>query len=139
VVDDEPQRGACQTLKGYSLAFLFIRTAYTANSKLIYPHGRHSGPVWQVAWAHPKFGHILASRSYDGKVIIWKEQYQPLPQRMNAFSRRVDTSYVSLATASHAHHVTAGVHQHFTVEQEPSLLPISLFSHLGDIPGHNHL
>ncbi|KAH9974141.1 WD40 repeat-like protein [Lactifluus volemus] len=27
----------------------------------------HAGPVWQ-------FGHILASCSYDGKVIIWKEQ-----------------------------------------------------------------
>ncbi|KAH9927664.1 protein transporter SEC13 [Fomitopsis serialis] len=34
----------------------------------------HTGPVWQVTWAHPKFGHILASCSYDGKVIIWKEQ-----------------------------------------------------------------
>ncbi|KAH6897807.1 protein transporter SEC13 [Coprinopsis sp. MPI-PUGE-AT-0042] len=34
----------------------------------------HTGPVWQVAWAHPKFGHILASSSYDGKVFIWKEQ-----------------------------------------------------------------
>jgi len=33
----------------------------------------HSGPVWQVAWAHPKFGSILASSSYDKKVIIWKE------------------------------------------------------------------
>jgi protein transport protein SEC13 len=44
------------------------------NSGLIYLHARHSGPVWQVAWAHPKFGHILASCSYDGKVIIWKEQ-----------------------------------------------------------------
>ncbi|KAH9036879.1 vesicle budding-like protein [Lactarius pseudohatsudake] len=43
VVDGEPQRGAGQTLKG------------------------HTGPVWQVAWAHPKFGHILASCSYDGK------------------------------------------------------------------------
>lgn len=32
----------------------------------------HEGPVWQVAWAHPKFGPILASASYDGKVIIWK-------------------------------------------------------------------
>ena len=30
--------------------------------------------MWQVAWAHPKYGHILASCSYDGKVIIWKEQ-----------------------------------------------------------------
>lgn len=34
----------------------------------------HEGPVWQVAWAHPKFGSILASCSYDGKALIWKEQ-----------------------------------------------------------------
>jgi protein transport protein SEC13 len=27
-----------------------------------------------VAWAHPKFGNILASCSYDGKVLIWREQ-----------------------------------------------------------------
>ncbi|EFX87077.1 hypothetical protein DAPPUDRAFT_221812 [Daphnia pulex] len=33
----------------------------------------HEGPVWQIAWAHPKFGNILASCSYDHKVIIWKE------------------------------------------------------------------
>lgn len=34
----------------------------------------HFGPVWQIAWAHPKFGSLLASCSYDRKVIIWKEQ-----------------------------------------------------------------
>lgn len=33
----------------------------------------HGGPVWQVAWAHPRYGNILASCSYDRKVIIWKE------------------------------------------------------------------
>jgi len=33
----------------------------------------HEGPVWQVAWAHPKFGSILASCSYDRKVFVWKE------------------------------------------------------------------
>lgn len=33
----------------------------------------HSGPVWQVAWAHPSFGGILASCSYDGRVFVWKE------------------------------------------------------------------
>ncbi|OMP08030.1 hypothetical protein COLO4_06834 [Corchorus olitorius] len=36
----------------------------------------HQGPVWQVAWAHPKFGSLLASCSYDGHVIIWKEGNQ---------------------------------------------------------------
>lgn len=34
----------------------------------------HDGPVWAVAWAHPKFGTILASCSFDGRVFIWKEQ-----------------------------------------------------------------
>ncbi|GAB9464131.1 hypothetical protein Gpo141_00001572 [Globisporangium polare] len=34
----------------------------------------HEGPVWQVAWSHPKFGALLASCSYDGKVIIYREQ-----------------------------------------------------------------
>jgi protein transport protein SEC13 len=33
----------------------------------------HEGPVWQVAWAHPKFGTILASASYDARVIIWRD------------------------------------------------------------------
>jgi len=34
----------------------------------------HEGPVWQVSWAHPKFGNVLASCSYDRRVIIWKEE-----------------------------------------------------------------
>ena len=33
----------------------------------------HEGPVWQISWAHPKFGSVLASCSYDRKVIIWNE------------------------------------------------------------------
>jgi len=36
----------------------------------------HEGPVWQVTWAHPQFGNIIASCSYDHKVIIWKETNQ---------------------------------------------------------------
>jgi WD40 repeat protein len=44
-----------------------------STSPLSWSH-RDTGPVWQVAWAHPKYGHILASCSYDGKVLIWKEQ-----------------------------------------------------------------
>ena len=34
----------------------------------------HEGAVWSVAWAHPKYGNILASAGYDGKVFIWREQ-----------------------------------------------------------------
>ncbi|KAK9764446.1 GTPase-activating protein S13 [Basidiobolus ranarum] len=43
------------------------------NQRLIQVLQGHEGPVWQVAWAHPKFGSILASCSYDGRVFIWKE------------------------------------------------------------------
>ncbi|MCJ1294074.1 GTPase-activating protein S13 [Xylographa carneopallida] len=32
----------------------------------------HDGAVWCVSWAHPKFGPILASSSYDGRVLIWR-------------------------------------------------------------------
>ncbi|EON99769.1 putative protein transport protein sec13 protein [Phaeoacremonium minimum UCRPA7] len=34
----------------------------------------HEGAVWSVSWAHPKYGNILASAGYDGKVLIWREQ-----------------------------------------------------------------
>ena len=30
----------------------------------------HEGPVWQVSWAHPMFGNLLASCSYDRKVSV---------------------------------------------------------------------
>uniref|UniRef100_A0AC35TGH7 Protein SEC13 homolog n=1 Tax=Rhabditophanes sp. KR3021 TaxID=114890 RepID=A0AC35TGH7_9BILA len=33
----------------------------------------HDGPVWKVAWAPTKSEYMLASCSYDKKVIIWKE------------------------------------------------------------------
>jgi len=33
----------------------------------------HEGPVWQISWAHPKFGCLLASCSYDRRAIVWKE------------------------------------------------------------------
>nr|AXS78259.1 Nucleoporin seh1-A [Anisakis simplex] len=33
----------------------------------------HGGPVWRVIWAHPEFGQILATCSFDRSVIIWEE------------------------------------------------------------------
>lgn len=33
----------------------------------------HEGPVWQISWAHPKFGNMLASCSYDKRIIVWRE------------------------------------------------------------------
>ena len=33
----------------------------------------HEGPVWQISWAHPKYGVLLASCSFDGSVWIHRE------------------------------------------------------------------
>jgi len=45
----------------------------TSKPRLLSELKGHEGPVWQVTWAHPSFGNILASCSFDHKVIIWKE------------------------------------------------------------------
>lgn len=34
----------------------------------------HDGPVWEVAWAHPRWGVVLASCSYDGSVLMHREE-----------------------------------------------------------------
>eukprot|EP01063_Lacrimia_lanifica_P013065 TRINITY_DN1971_c0_g1_i1.p1 TRINITY_DN1971_c0_g1~~TRINITY_DN1971_c0_g1_i1.p1 ORF type:complete len:419 (+),score=154.05 TRINITY_DN1971_c0_g1_i1:66-1259(+) len=39
----------------------------------------HAGPVWSVAWGHPRFGTMLASGGYDGKVCVWQDKQQGQP------------------------------------------------------------
>ena len=34
----------------------------------------HSGSVWKVTWAHPEFGQVLATCSFDRMVTIWEEE-----------------------------------------------------------------
>ncbi|KAK6913174.1 WD40 repeat [Dillenia turbinata] len=50
-----------------------IGVSNNSGSQLLATLSGHQGPVWQVTWAHPKFGSVLASCSYDGRVIVWKE------------------------------------------------------------------
>jgi protein transport protein SEC13 len=33
----------------------------------------HTAPVWQVSWAHPRFGTLIASCSFDGTLAVWHE------------------------------------------------------------------
>lgn len=46
----------------------------------------HEGAVWCVSWAHPKFGTILASSSYDGRVLIWRETPSGSPSQPSQWS-----------------------------------------------------
>lgn len=33
----------------------------------------HTGPVWMLSWAHPRFGNVLASAGYDKRAVVWRE------------------------------------------------------------------
>lgn len=33
----------------------------------------HSGSVWKVTWAHPEFGQVIATCSFDRTAAIWEE------------------------------------------------------------------
>ena len=55
-----------RTIKIYNVS----ENAYELQATLT---GHHEGPVWQVSWAHPKFGVLLASCSFDGSVWIHRE------------------------------------------------------------------
>lgn len=58
------------------------------------------GPVWQVAWAHPKFGSVLASCSYDGTVAVHRETSQNIWTRVYDHKFH-DSSVNSISWASH--------------------------------------
>mmetsp|Transcript_9245 Transcript_9245/g.13982 ORF Transcript_9245/g.13982 Transcript_9245/m.13982 type:complete len:444 (+) Transcript_9245:29-1360(+) len=51
----------------------------------------HAGPVWQVCWAHPKFGTLLASCSYDRRVIVWKREGDGSWQSIYESSKQLHT------------------------------------------------
>ncbi|KAL9116345.1 MAG: hypothetical protein Q9187_007133 [Circinaria calcarea] len=55
----------------------------------------HDGAVWCVAWAHPKFGTILASSSYDGHVLIWRST-PPTHKFAKIFDFALHTASVNL-------------------------------------------
>jgi WD40 repeat protein len=48
-----------------------------------------------LAWAHPSFGSILASCSFDGKVFIWKENDGPQKPELCLYQGLTDPWRVS--------------------------------------------
>ncbi|KAH8071889.1 hypothetical protein JL720_11392 [Aureococcus anophagefferens] len=59
----------------------------------------HDGPVWEVAWAHPQYGTVLASCSYDGTA--------PQPVSINSIEFAPSAfGQLILACASSDGHVT---------------------------------
>uniref|UniRef100_A0A7S1GJP6 Protein transport protein SEC13 n=1 Tax=Cyclophora tenuis TaxID=216820 RepID=A0A7S1GJP6_CYCTE len=61
----------------------------------------HDGPVWQVSWAHPKFGVILASCSFDGSVLIHRETRPQEWMELHAARNLHESSVNGIAFAPH--------------------------------------
>jgi protein transport protein SEC13 len=63
----------------------------------------HEGPVWQVAWAHPSFGSLLASCSFDHQVIVWKEvSDNQWVQVVGSLNRRIHPSPIAFTPNAHS-------------------------------------
>eukprot|EP00795_Rhopilema_esculentum_P001855 gene1855-16348_t len=60
------QTGRQDIIKGY-LLYCYKNICYRILQT-------HSGSVWKVTWAHPEFGQVLATCSFDRTVSIWEEQ-----------------------------------------------------------------
>jgi protein transport protein SEC13 len=73
---------------------------YGDNNVLLAELKGHEGPVWQVAWAHPKYGSLLASCSYDRKVFIWKETANNVWTRIYEYDKH-ESSVNSISWAPH--------------------------------------
>jgi len=61
----------------------------------------HEGPVWEVSWAHPRFGVVLASCSFDGSVLLHRERAPGDWMLLSANRNLHDSSVNSVAFAPH--------------------------------------
>jgi protein transport protein SEC13 len=85
-----------RTIKIYNVS----ENAYELSATI---QGGHEGPVWQVSWAHPKFGVLLASCSFDGSVLLHRE-VRPREWTVIHAARHLHESSVNgVAFAPHEH------------------------------------
>jgi len=58
----------------------------------------HTAPVWQVKWAHPRFGVLLASCSYDRKVLIHLESQPGIWKPIFTFNHESSVNGIDFAS-----------------------------------------
>lgn len=54
--------------------------------------------MWRVAWAHPSFGNILASCSYDRMVFLWKETSENVWNKIHNYAQHTSSGALCLLT-----------------------------------------
>lgn len=63
----------CCTYRLLCHILLFVLMATSCLSWAVYASQAHTASVWRVTWAHPEFGSILATCSFDRTAAIWEE------------------------------------------------------------------
>lgn len=48
----------------------------------------HSGSVWRLSWAHPEFGRVLATCSFDRTASVWEEVLSDKLSSSNVLMKR---------------------------------------------------
>uniref|UniRef100_A0A4W5LLT5 SEH1-like (S. cerevisiae) n=1 Tax=Hucho hucho TaxID=62062 RepID=A0A4W5LLT5_9TELE len=61
----------------------------------------HSGSVWRVTWAHPEFGQVLASCSFDRTAAVWEEIVGESNDKQRGQSHWVRLLDIQLRACSH--------------------------------------
>ncbi|ODM90480.1 Nucleoporin seh1 [Orchesella cincta] len=56
----------------------------------------HSGSVWKVTWAHPEFGQVVATSSFDRSAAVWQERVEK--DKFGGGAGVVGTHWVKKAT-----------------------------------------
>ena len=63
----------------------------------------HSGSVWRVTWAHPEFGQVLASCSFDRTAAVWEEIVGESNDKQRGLSHWVRATYLpELSEVTHS-------------------------------------
>ncbi|KAL9179954.1 hypothetical protein ACHAXT_007924 [Thalassiosira profunda] len=88
-----------RTIKVYDVS----GNSYSPNATLT----GHSGPIYQLAWSHPKYGSILASASFDSSVLVHRESRPGEWILVKAFVGLHDSSVNGVAFAPHEYGLTA--------------------------------
>merc|ERR1711920_652602 len=53
---------------------IFQVSSNNTNTHTATLQNQECGPIWSIAWSHPKFGSVLASCSFDGSILIHRER-----------------------------------------------------------------
>ncbi|KAG5670547.1 hypothetical protein PVAND_000801 [Polypedilum vanderplanki] len=48
----------------------------------------HSGSIWRLSWAHPEFGSVIASASFDRTASVWEETAEQKPTPSSTPAKR---------------------------------------------------